>query len=52
MLQLPTGTDVLLGETLSCYVRLINLADAALTNIVVKVSALCCVMPVQLGGAS
>jgi Protein of unknown function (DUF974) len=36
MLQLPTGTELMLGETLNCYVRLINLADAALTNIAVK----------------
>ena len=28
----------MLGETLTCYVRLINLADAALTNIAVKAS--------------
>jgi Protein of unknown function (DUF974) len=38
MLQLPTGTELMLGETLTCYVRLINLADAALTNIAVKAS--------------
>lgn len=38
MLQLPFGTELMLGETLTCYVRLINLADAALTNIAVKAS--------------
>ena len=38
MLQLPTGAELVLGEILTCYVRLINLADAALTNIAVKAS--------------
>ncbi len=37
MLQLPSGTDILLGENFACYVRLINLADAALSNVAVKV---------------
>ena len=37
MLQLPNSSDVLLGETYTCYVRLMNLSEVALSNIVIKV---------------
>ncbi len=38
-LQLPSppSNEVLLGESFACYIRLINLADFALSNVNVKV---------------
>ena len=38
-LQLPSppSNEVLLGESFACYIRLINLADIALSNVNVKV---------------
>lgn len=40
-LQLPAGSDILLGEEFACYVRLINLTDVALSRVAVKVAKFC-----------